>query len=190
MTPSAATPPGSGNDPNAPNGPPASYLDRGEEWESPAPEPLVPREKPVPPSPVSPVEQSAQTAPGEGLAVRGKGRGHVRGIARSVQVRTKDGDTAVLSFRVDQYDAAGNRMQPVGVELQWYRSGQLSDGEEVDAVGRWSDGTLQARRIVNRSTGAQIKGLPRWAFRFTVAVALIFVGGILAFIAYGVATTP
>jgi hypothetical protein len=83
---------------------------------------------------------------------------------------------------VEQYDLAGNRLQPVGVELQWYRGGQLSDGEEVDVVGRWKDGTLEADRILNLTTGAQVRGLPRWGYRLMIGVVTLVAVGVLSFI--------
>ena len=180
----------------------AGYLDGGEEWSG-GPAPAEPR--PEPPaligdgeewrgSPtVQPSHPSASAAgplqtpetlrpapsspPPAMVTGHRHGRGHVRGVARSVQLRTTEPSDVVLSFRVDQYDAAGNRVQPVGVELRHHRLGQVSDGEEVEVGGRWKDGTLRAERIVNLTTGAQVKGASRRArIIITAIVLVIFVG--------------
>jgi hypothetical protein len=111
------------------------------------------------------------------------GRAYVVGVARSVQLRPGENDNQVLSFRVDQYDAAGNRVQPVGVELQWYRGGQLSEGEEVRVEGHWRRGTLIADEIVNLTTGAHVKGAG-WVRSLMVALSVLMGLGIVAFIAW------
>jgi hypothetical protein len=89
-----------------------------------------------------------------------RGRGQARGVACSAQL-PKIGNRDVLSASPERYDAAGSRLPPVGVELHPHRGGELSDGEEVDVVGHWKDGTSQAKRIVNRTTGAGITGSGR-----------------------------
>lgn len=181
----------------------AGYLDGGEEWGG-GPAPVEPR--PEPPAPISAAEEwgdspapqptrrpasatdpsqtpetlrPAPSSPAPAMATGHRhGHGQVRGVARSVQLRTTEPSGVVLSFRVDQYDAAGNRVQPVGVELRHHRLGQVSDGEEVEVGGRWKDGTLQAERIVNLTTGAQVKGASRRARVIITAITLvIFVGG-------------
>jgi hypothetical protein len=166
--------------------PVAGYLDVAEEWEGSVPERAFAKERVAPPS--SPRPQPPAHRMHDAVAtVRRHGRGHVRGTARSVQLRTSESES-VLSFRVEQYDAAGDRVQPVGVELQMYRSGQLSDGEEVDVRGRWKRGTLQADRVVNRTTGAHVKGISRWVRYIAATVVLIFFCFVIAFVAYGFAT--
>jgi hypothetical protein len=60
----------------------------------------------------------------------------------------------VITFRIEQYDAAGNRRAPVPVQLRAAGfDGVLSEGDEVRASGRWRDGTLhsnwvQVQRVV------------------------------------------
>ena len=113
----------------------------------------------------------------------------MRGVARSVQRHTL-GNFDTLSFRIDQYDAAGNRLPPVGVELRPYRGGQVSDGEDVDVVGHWKDGTLRAETVVNRTTGANIRGGwfgSRWGYVALAIFAIPFVA-VPAFIIFLVVT--
>jgi hypothetical protein len=173
--------------PEPPQAPVASYLVASEEWDGPA-APLAVASEPTSPTPrpqPQPSVQSTQSAVASGPQ---RGRGHVRGVARSVQVRGV-GDDCVLSFRVDQYDARGERLPPIGVELRGYSSGQLSDGEEVDVAGHWKDGTVRAERVINRTTGAQVKGFPGWRRIVLVAVILLFVCW-FAFLAYLAITQP
>ena len=74
-------------------------------------------------------------------------------------MRRGDNGRESLVFRVERYEASGNRLAPVAVELPIYVSGQVSDGEEVDVTGRWHHGTLRAKRIVNLATGARVQGV-------------------------------
>ncbi|TDZ43598.1 hypothetical protein [Mycobacteroides franklinii] len=74
----------------------------------------------------------------------------------------------ILTFRVERYDPAGNRLAPVPVELggmQWSGSrisGQISDGDEVEVRGQWRGGNLRADTVINLSTGAHVQGRSGW----------------------------
>ncbi|CAI7975418.1 FHA domain-containing protein [Frankia sp. Hr75.2] len=83
-----------------------------------------------------------------------RGNDKVRGVARGVS--ETDG---VLRFRVERYDAMGNRMPPVEVNVDYYRhrTGRLSDGDEVEVSGRWKHGALIAKKVINASTGAEVQ---------------------------------
>jgi hypothetical protein len=113
-------------------------------------------------SPVSGASGFATSAVGDHRTGQGrrrrKGHGHVRGVARSIELRS---DAQTLSFRVDTYDGSGNRLDPVAVEIRRYRSGQISEGEEVDVIGKWSNGTLRSRKVVNLSTNADVRAYSR-----------------------------
>src|SRR5436305_190599 len=61
----------------------------------------------------------------------------VRGVARAVELRSLPGQPERLVFRIDRYDAAGNRLTPIPIEMGRYRRGMVSDGDEVEVVGRW-----------------------------------------------------
>lgn len=114
----------------------------------------------------------------------------VIGVARSVDVRTDQDNKQKLTFRVDRYDPAGNRLPPVAVQLNYQRGGLVTDGDEVEVVGRWSRGTLIASRIVNLTTGSEVRSwLPRWGKWAVAAVVLLIAGG-MAFVLFGDVLTP
>ena len=110
-----------------------------------------------------------------------RGAATVRGVARGVQQRSEpwgQGWTRqILGMRVEQYDASGNRLQPVPVELRgWTLSGQISEGEEVEVNGRWDGGVLRASRATNVSTGGTVDThRMRYIVVCSVAIA-IFIG--------------
>jgi hypothetical protein len=111
-----------------------------------------------------------RAAPRQSVAARG-GASVIRGTARNVQLRNIASKTPmeVLSFRVQQFDSAGNRLDSVPVELgsgisfSGHRiSGQLNDGDDVEVHGVWSNGTLQAEGVANHTTGARITPHTGW----------------------------
>lgn len=170
----------------------AGYLDVSEEWSGartvaqpasehrPAPVPTPPRPEPRPAAP-RPVAAEPD---------RRRGSARVRGIARSVNVRRGSEQTEdVLTMRVDRYDASGNRLAPVGVELRPYTGGHVGDGEEVEVEGTWKRGTLRAQRIVNLSTHAELRGRGKGAtvaLSIVFGIVVIFILGIFATIAYAI----
>jgi hypothetical protein len=109
---------------------------------------------------------------------RRRGTGTVRGIARGVQLRSEafgqGSSQSILSMRVEQYDASGNRLQPVPVEMRGLTlSGQVSEGEQVEVRGTWRGGVLRATRAANLSTGGTIDTYPgRHIALYLVAIAL------------------
>ena len=158
---------------------PAGYLDASEEWGARSPGqaaalPLAPIESaPVAPAPPSPPISAPGTAP------RKRGRGVVRGVARNIQTRKGQDDREILALRVDRFDDSGNRLTPVAVEYRGYTGGQVSDGEEVEATGRWKHGTLRADKVRNLSTGADVRGSSRSVFIVQLVMFLLVVGFIL-----------
>lgn len=123
------------------------------------------------------------------------GRASVRGVAYDVMARSEygqGGSVQVMSFRVDSFDAHGDRYVPVPVELRGYAlRGYVGNGHEVEVDGEYDDGTLRAQRVRNLTTGATVeaKDVPRWAKRAILAFVLGFIllafalvaGGILLF---------
>lgn len=93
----------------------------------------------------------------------------VRGEARAIQRITENG-FQILAFRIERYDRNGNRLGPVAVQLKAAAfDGAVNDGDLVEASGRWKDGTLHGRRLVNLTTGATVKARAVWK---TAVVAL------------------
>jgi hypothetical protein len=192
---------------------PSGYLTVTEEWQvanqGPAQPPASPAAPQAPPGAraADPVGQDqrhggggagrdefaglAPAAPGLDAAqgIRNRGSAVVRGVARGVQVGQRHNQYNVLSFRVEQYDPSGNRLAPVGVEFVHYRSGLISDGEDVEVTGQWSKGTLRAEKITNLSTRAEVLGpttASKVGQRIFVTCFLVFFIGVLAAIVIGV----
>ena len=115
---------------------------------------------------------SSRSAPPRGRS----GPARAQGFARSVQLRYDTGASEdILSFRLDSYDESGNRLPPVPVELRGMRlRGQITEGEEVEAVGEWRGGTIVADRVTNLTTSADVSvwsmRVPAW-----VKIALVVV---------------
>lgn len=83
----------------------------------------------------------------------------IEGVARSVQYQQLESrNEEALWFRVERYDSSGNPLDVVAVELRGFSlSGRVRDGERVEVVGRWVNGTLEATDVFDRTTGAQIR---------------------------------
>lgn len=175
----------------------ASYLDAGEEWsgnhpgeESPLPSHpgLSARSTPQHATPL-PGETHHGSRPERPADQRSRGRAHVRGVARGIQVRrSSDDDRDVLAFRVDRYDGSGNRLPPVAVQLWAYSGGQVTEGEEVDVVGDWKRGTVHARKIINISTNAEVHGLSpavKGGLVVAYSVVILFIATIIVLIIVG-----
>jgi hypothetical protein len=126
----------------------------------------------------APRQQTRDPEPGQSRgSARERGHARVRGVARAVQLRDQE-NGHILSFRVEQYDRAGNRLRPIAVELKGAGlSGQLGDGEEVEVTGKWRHGTIRARTVVNITTGAHVR--VRGA-KFGWLGLLVFVGLVIA----------
>jgi pSer/pThr/pTyr-binding forkhead associated (FHA) protein len=172
--------------PDTPLAGPASYLDATEEWSGGAVEaPIVPRPPPRQAAPPSPAPVAPVPVSDPAGAPRKQGRGQVRGVARNVQTRRTQDEQEILTLRVDRYDESGTRLTPVAVEYRGYTGGQISDGEEVEAHGRWSSGTLRADKILNLSTSSEIRGVPK-GLRVVHGFLIMLVVGFILFIALSV----
>jgi hypothetical protein len=103
-----------------------------------------------------------------------------------VDIRTDQQQQEKLTFRVDRYDAGGNRLSPVSVEMRRHRGGLVTDGDEVEVVGKWSRGTMRATQIRNLTTSSEVRGWfngwGKWVLMVLVAAILIAV----AFVAFTV----
>lgn len=182
---------------------PATYLDLGDEWGASDTGESARERNPR----LTTQDQASGTQAGGPASYRAatdaaperapearQGHATVRGIARSVQLRS-DGmgmqgmpSTQVMTFRVEAYDALGNRLSPVPVELRGiYLSGQVSEGDEVQVTGVWRNGILQANATTT-SSGAKVSarylptGRPRWLIGGVLTISMLFgllVGGYL-----------
>jgi hypothetical protein len=104
------------------------------------------------------------------------------GVARAVHERsegTSNPPRIVWTFRLERYDQAGNRLQPIPVEMRGRSfEGAISDGDTVEVRGRWHQGTtLRPQRAANLTTGAVVatKGYGKaW-----IPLAVLFVVGLV-----------
>lgn len=62
----------------------------------------------------------------------------------------------MTNFRIEQYDASGNRLRPIAVYFKTKLDDDMdiNDGDEVRVWGKWKDGILQAKRVESLTTGA------------------------------------
>jgi hypothetical protein len=96
----------------------------------------------------------------------------------------------VVSFRVDQFDKAGNRTSSIPVEMRGFAfTGHLADGDTVEIHGRAVNGVVYTESVQNRTTGsifsvAPQRGVPRHpktrgalkAFGCLLTTVLILIG--------------
>ncbi|MFF9283815.1 hypothetical protein [Streptomyces griseosporeus] len=141
---------------------------------------------PVPPPPPSP-----PGPPVRPRAARGAGA-VVEGVVRGAQVRTEyrgeHASEVIWTFRVEQYDTAGNLLSLVPVEMRGLTfEGSLADGDWVRARGRTKAGTLRVTRLENLTTGAAVRA--KGVSRAALVVAYVLMAAIAAFVAWGFYTT-
>jgi FHA domain len=185
--PLASAPPAAAPAPSAPASTPApaaGYLDIAEEWGPQRRSAPAPQREPPGRAPGERTTDDVPAAPSPGPVGN-----RVRGVARSVQIRKRDQDRDVLTFRVDRYDASGNRIPSVAVELMDFEGGHVAEGEEVEVTGRWSRGTMRASRVVNLSTRSEVRGKGPWRM-IAMVVGLILVLCFFAFIIISILTQP
>jgi hypothetical protein len=109
-----------------------------------------------------PVRQtpSAQPREGEQVTVSGIVRGKSE---RSEQERVQypdghwgEASLTVVSFRVDEFDGAGNRVRSVPVEMRGTAyTGHLTDGDTISAQGTSYGGVVHCTEIVDAASGAR-----------------------------------
>jgi hypothetical protein len=120
-------------------------------------------------------------------ASAGGQRDEVVGQARGIADHQR-GAEIVWTFRVERYDAAGNRELLAPVEMRGYRfEGAIADGDWVRVRGPVKRGTLRASQVENLSTGALIRPTTNRAFGVVVGVLFLALTiGVLAIIAFEV----
>lgn len=117
--------------------------------------------------------------------LRRSGTGTVVGEARFVQQRTEhmgeDASRTIWSFRLQQYDSAGNALRPVPVEMRGIAfEGSLAEGDQVRVSGRWRGGTLRADRLENLTTGALVRAKSYKGLMVVALVVFLIFAGLLA----------
>jgi hypothetical protein len=93
------------------------------------------------------------------------GPGRILGEARGVQARSEQDplvsqrQLTVVSFRVERYDEAGNRLAPVAVQMRGQTfEGAVSEGDWVEVTGgKVRDGTVQVDRVRNLTTNVVVR---------------------------------
>lgn len=86
--------------------------------------------------------------------------GQARGVERSPITETfgQRGTShfVVSNFRIERYDANGNRLRPVAVVLKTRLADDvdINDGDQVRAYGNMKGGALHAKKVMNITTGA------------------------------------
>jgi hypothetical protein len=119
----------------------------------------------------------------EGVPVDPRASDVFVGVARAVHERAEgasDPPRIVWTFRLERYDEAGDRLQPVPVEMRGRSfEGAISEGDTVEVYGRWRDGTtLRADRARNRTTGAVVtaKGYGKlWLLLIPLVIGLAII---------------
>src|SRR5262245_31887890 len=90
----------------------------------------------------------------------------VVGTVGGFQARTESGgqfQNQVWTFRVERFDAEGNRLQPIPVEIRFREiRGFISEGDRVRIpIGRWRPGELLSpSRFFNETTRSEVKAGP------------------------------
>jgi hypothetical protein len=110
------------------------------------------------------------------------------GEARSMQQRTEQlgeqGSRSIWSFRLERYDARGNRLRPVQVEMRGLAfEGSLTDGDSVRVTGKWHDGTIRAKSVENLTTGALVKSKSYKGAMIAALIVFLIIAGLLAWFA-------
>ena len=97
-------------------------------------------------------------------------RGALQGVARDVQLRTEQYQSAqsqeteqVLTFHIDRVDDAGGTLPPIPVEMRGrHLRGSVNDGDWIDVGDNWHEGDLlQPRAVLNLSTGVRVRARGR-----------------------------
>lgn len=112
---------------------------------------------------------------------------NAKGEVTNFQTRSEpygDASSAMIwTFRLESFDADGNRLPPVPVEMRGLTAeGFINDGDKVEVYGFWREGVLVAegaRNMTTRST-VKLKGPPKWVKVFFM---LFSIGVVLGFIA-------
>lgn len=86
----------------------------------------------------------------------------ITGEARNVQLRSQTGGGGlsidILTFLVERFDEAGDRLTPIPVEVRGTVEGVLNEGDRVQIDASWRAGqTLEPEKFLNLTTGGSVQ---------------------------------
>ena len=117
-------------------------------------------------------------------AGRERARGGIVGEARGLQRRLEESgnrNVEVLSFRVERYDAKGNRLTPVPVQMRGTSfEGSVQEGDQVRVSGQRSRrGTVSVDRVENLTTRSTVKAKrtmgAEWVATFIFVAVIVII---------------
>lgn len=83
--------------------------------------------------------------------------GQVRAFQSRTEPYGESSQRTIWNFRVERFDDDGNLVLRVPVEMRGLSfQGSIADGDTVRVAGRERHGTVRARRVENRTTGAVV----------------------------------
>jgi len=120
--------------------------------------------------------------------------GRLVGEARNVTVRQEFqanslAEYTIWSFRVDRYDAAGNRLDPIAVELRGLGiTGTIAEGDRVAVNGKPPrDKPLRVRMVYNLTTHSRVSAnIPFW---YRISKTIGFLLGLIVLFSLGFLST-
>ncbi|MGW7437174.1 hypothetical protein [Streptomyces sp. NPDC054849] len=118
--------------------------------------------------------------------------GRVSNLQMRNERRGQSDYESVWTFRVERYDAAGQRVTLVPVEMRGLTfEGALGEGDWVRAQGTMKAGTFRVKRVENQTTGAVVtaKGIPK----VLLVIAGVFMAAIalwIVWVAFQIFTAP
>lgn len=131
-------------------------------------------------SPLSSLSKLAEVALGSSTTQQHRGRieGEVRNLQERQETDNSQKTWTVWSFRVESFDKAGNRLQPVPVEMRGRAfQGMLNEGDQIRIATSWKAGqTVRVKEVYNVTTRSKVKakgiGVPGWVWNILWLLAL------------------
>ena len=139
-----------------------------------------------PPSPNASYRRDDQVSGRDASATNGTIQGIVRNFQQRTETNLSGKPLQLWIFRLDRYDARGNPLPPIPVQMRGRRfEGGLNNGDTVRVKGSWVAGkTLDVKKVYNVTTASEVtthnssKMTPvqlGFSIVFVIAVIAIFV---------------